>query len=123
MTDFDKIPKSLNQSTSKTFSKSFAISQCTLYELFTIIIFEYLFYDLDEDQVKQEIIRNIKRLIYDENFLEGNYYVKKLVIQGFEEMENALNNLEDSQSSDKERLVTKKLLQKDLLKGFVECWR
>ena len=84
MIRFKTIPEEFPKKMTRNFGRYFGLGQCLLFEMFTVVIFEHLYTKIDS--IKRQTLGNLKFLIYDENFMQDNFYTKGMLIEGFRQM-------------------------------------
>lgn len=105
------MPKDL----AKMYSQCVYLDRFTFYEMFTMLIVEYLF--KSPTQLKLNKIKHFKALICASDFLEGSLFTKGLIIKALKTVEEAANGKEVNHP------LGQGLLNCDCICAFTECWK
>ena len=110
-----ELPSIFPADVKKDYAQCVFLDKFTFYEMFTMLIFEYLF--KDKMPSKQSIISELKSLVCEDSFLEGNFYTKGLILKGFKDLE------EYSNSKSINHPIGQVLLTSDSIIAFSELWK
>lgn len=82
--NYAELPSFFPADIKKTYSQCIFLDRFTFYEMFTMLIFEYLCKDVTESKLLK--LNALKTLICEPDFLEGNFYIKGLLLKGLKEI-------------------------------------